>query len=245
MSQLLVVTVYRKWGVTMIDLKLEDNATMSLRELVYRSLREAILRGELKPGTRLMEMQLASQLGVSRTPIREAISRLDEEGLAEIIPRKGAHVSNLTMEDVDDIFELREMLEALTITKLCREITTEGIARLRYAQLVYEKAASTDDHEAIIEKDVAFHIALYEETGNKRLGGFIQQLNDLLERIRWESFQYIDKNDMYQEHIEIINAIEKRDLVAAKEAMRLHLVTSKEAAIAIIERGNGHGRRNK
>ena len=92
----------------MDDLELNANAYLPLRDVVFATLREAILKGELKPGERLMELQLAAKLGVSRTPIREAIRMLQKEGLAVTIPRKGAQVAAMTQKDMEDVLQIRE-----------------------------------------------------------------------------------------------------------------------------------------
>ena len=89
------------------DLTLNMNAYLPLRDVVFNTLREAILKGELKPGERLMELQLAAKLGVSRTPIREAIRMLEQEGLAVTIPRKGAEVARMTEKDMEDVLQIR------------------------------------------------------------------------------------------------------------------------------------------
>ena len=90
------------------NLTLNMDAYLPLRDVVFNTLREAILKGELKPGERLMELQLASKLGVSRTPIREAIRMLEQEGLAVTMPRKGAEVAKMTLKDMEDVLEVRE-----------------------------------------------------------------------------------------------------------------------------------------
>ena len=105
------------------DLKLNMNAYLPLRDVVFNTLREAILRGDLKPGERLMEIQLASQLGVSRTPIREAIRMLEQVGLAVTMPRKGAEVAKMTLKGMEDVLEIRAALDELAshrLPQLCR-----------------------------------------------------------------------------------------------------------------------------
>ena len=115
-----------------LDLQMEDYQYLPLRDVVFRALRQAILRGELKPGERLMEIRLANQLGVSRTPIREAIRMLELDGLVIMVPRKGAQVAQITEKDLNDVLEVRLGLEELAV-KLACERTAEalsGIAQL-------------------------------------------------------------------------------------------------------------------
>ena len=104
---------------------------LPLREVVFRTLRRAILKGELKPGERLMEVQLANRLGVSRTPVREAIRKLELEGLVTMIPRRGAEVAEITEKNMRDVLEVRRALEELAVKIACEKMTDEEIELLR------------------------------------------------------------------------------------------------------------------
>ena len=105
------------------NFKVNMNEYLPLRDVVFNTLRQAILRGELKPGERLMEIQLANKLGVSRTPIREAIRKLELEGLVLMIPRKGAEVAEITEKNMRDVLEVRKALEELAVQLACEKIT--------------------------------------------------------------------------------------------------------------------------
>ena len=112
------------------DLTLNMDAYLPLRDVVSNTLREAILKGDLKPGERLMELQLASKLGVSRTPIREAIRMLEQEGLAVTMPRRGAEVAKMTLKDMEDVLEIRDALDELAVRLACDRITAEQLKQL-------------------------------------------------------------------------------------------------------------------
>ena len=101
------------------DFQIEMNEYLPLRDVVFNTLRQAILRGELQPGERLMEIQLAQRLGVSRTPVREAIRKLELEGLVLMIPRRGAEVAEITRQDLEDVLEVRAALEELAVKDAC------------------------------------------------------------------------------------------------------------------------------
>ena len=116
------------------DFRVTMNEYLPLRDVVFNTLRQAILRGELEPGERLMEIQLAERLGVSRTPIREAIRKLELEGLVLMIPRKGAEVAKISEKSLKDVLEVRRSLEELAIELTCQRITDEGMAELEEAQ---------------------------------------------------------------------------------------------------------------
>ena len=133
------------------DLTLNMNAYLPLRDVVFNTLREAILKGDLKPGERLMELQLASKLGVSRTPIREAIRMLEQEGLAVTMPRKGAEVAKMTLKDMEDVLEIREALDELAVRIACEKITDEQLKRLMDAKDLFETSTRTGDVKKIAE----------------------------------------------------------------------------------------------
>lgn len=127
------------------NLKLNVDAYLPLRDVVFHTLREAILKGELKPGERLMELQLASKLGVSRTPIREAIRMLEQEGLAVTIPRRGAEVARMTEKDMKDVLQIREVLDELAVRLACDNITKEEIKELEKQMLQFENSTKQGD----------------------------------------------------------------------------------------------------
>jgi len=127
------------------ELKMDVNEYLPLRDVVFNTLRQAILTGEMEPGERLMEIQLANKLGVSRTPIREAIRKLELEGLVIMIPRKGAEVAHITVKDMRDVLEVRSALEELAATLACKNVTPEHIEELKTANRVFEAAIVSKD----------------------------------------------------------------------------------------------------
>ena len=121
----------------MEQFELQMNEYLPLRDVVFQTLRQAILRGELKPGERLMEIHLAQKLGVSRTPVREAIRKLELEGLVLMIPRKGAVVAEITVTDLEDVLEVRMALEELAVKLACRKITEEQLYGMRLREEIF------------------------------------------------------------------------------------------------------------
>ena len=128
-----------------------------LREVVCESLREAIRNGTLKPGERLMEIQLAEQLGVSRTPVREAIRKLELEGYVIMMPRRGTYVANMSMSDISDIFEIRSALESLSNGLAAKRITPDELEHLQNLLVMLKPYVEQMDMEKIVELDIAFH----------------------------------------------------------------------------------------
>ena len=124
---------------------------LPLRDVVFKTLRQAILRGELKPGERLMEIKLANKLGVSRTPIREAIRKLELEGLVLMIPRRGAEVAEITEKSLNDVLEVRKALEELAVQLACERMDEEGLEALKKAAKEFEESLGSEDVTRIAE----------------------------------------------------------------------------------------------
>ena len=205
-------------------LKVNMNEYLPLRDVVFNTLRQAILRGELKPGERLMEIQLANKLGVSRTPIREAIRKLELEGLVLMIPRKGAEVAEITEKNLRDVLEVRCALEELAVQLACDRMDEDGISELRAAAVNFENVLESDDITQIAQADVAFHDVIYLGTGNDKL---VQILNNLREQMYRYRLEYIKDEDKRQilvvEHEHILAAIKTRNIAEAKNAAREHI----------------------
>ena len=158
------------------NFQLQMNDYLPLRDVVFHTLRQAILRGELKPGERLMEIHLAQKLGVSRTPVREAMRKLELEGLVRMIPRKGAVVAEITISDLEDVLEVRMALEELAVKLACKMLTPEQIEEIGSLADEFEQTLYGEDVGACAQADMRFHEAIYEATGNGRL---VQILNNL------------------------------------------------------------------
>ena len=142
---------------------------LPLRDVVFKTLRQAILRGELKPGERLMEIKLANKLGVSRTPIREAIRKLELEGLVLMIPRRGAEVAEITEKSLNDVLEVRKALEELAVQLACERMDEEGLEALKKAAKEFEESLGSEDVTRIAEADVAYHDIICRSTDNLSL----------------------------------------------------------------------------
>ncbi|MCR5546610.1 MAG: GntR family transcriptional regulator, partial [Lachnospiraceae bacterium] len=158
------------------DLKLDTDAYLPLRDVVFNTLRDSILKGELEPGERLMEIHLANKLGVSRTPIREAIRMLEQEGLAVTIPRKGAQVAKMTEKDLQDVLEIRDALDELAALNACKNMTSEYLSELRSSMVAFKNAADRGNVREIVEADEQFHNVIYRAADNPKLMVIVQNL---------------------------------------------------------------------
>ena len=211
------------------------NEYLPLRDVVFNTLRQAILRGELKPGERLMEIQLANKLGVSRPPIREAIRKLELEGLVLMIPRKGAEVAEITEKSLRDVLEVRRALEELAVELVCEKITEEQIQDLKDAAEEFKESLESGDITRIAEADVKFHDVIYMATDNQKL---IQLLNNLREQMYRYRVEYLKRSDFHQqlidEHEEIIETIENGQKDRAVQVVCQHVDNQVEAVMDTI-----------
>lgn len=218
------------------DLTLNMNAYLPLRDVVFHTLREAILKGDLKPGERLMELQLAAKLGVSRTPIREAIRMLEQEGLAVTMPRKGAEVAKMTLKDMEDVLEIREALDELAVRIACEKITDEQLKKLIAVKEEFEANTKSGDLKKIAESDVLFHDIIYEATGNPKL---VSMLNNLREQVYRYRVEYIKNPKNYPvliaEHEAIVEGVKNHDAKKASGAMHEHVANQAAAVKEIIQ----------
>ena len=200
------------------------NEYLPLRDVVFNTLRQAILRGELKPGERLMEIQLANKLGVSRTPIREAIRKLELEGLVLMIPRKGAEVAEITEKSLKDVLEIRRALEDLAVRLACEKITKEDLKELKKAGDEFKKVLKSQDITEVAEADVRFHDVIYMATDNPKL---IQLLNNFREQMYRFRVEYLKKDEvrpqLLAEHDEIIKFITEGNKEEASRVVTRHI----------------------
>ena len=197
---------------------------LPLRDVVVKTLRQAILKGELEPGERLMEIQLAERLGVSRTPIREAIRKLELEGLVLMIPRRGAEVAKISEKNLRDVLEVRRSLEELAIDLACQRIQEEELETLREAQKEFAAAVAAGDAMEIAQTDEKFHEIIYSGTGNQKLMQILSNLREQMYRYRLEYIKDANKRQiLLVEHEQILKALSLRHVQEARLAVREHI----------------------
>lgn len=191
---------------------INSNEYLPLRDVVFNTLRDAILTGHLLPGERLMENQLAEKLGVSRTPVREALRMLELENLVELVPRKGAQVLDMSEKDIVDILEIRSVLEGLATALACKKMTPDSLAELKHLQELFEKAIAEKNLEEIADLDQKFHHHIFLSTDNEKLIQVFQNLQIQLYRYRIAHLK-LDSviPAIVAHHKGIIRAIENHD----------------------------------
>ena len=210
-----------------------------LREVIFTTLREAIIMGELKPGERLMEVQLSQKMGVSRTPVREAIRKLELEGFVNMVPRKGAEVAKLSVKDIMDVLEVRASLDGLATSLAASRITDEEIKELKHVLTQFENYVEKDNLQGVIKKDVEFHEVIYSASKNDKL---IQILNNLREQVYRFRVIYLkdfsSTKEVVKEHSEIYDAIINKDSIGAREAAERHIRNQELMITDAIKKNN-------
>lgn len=214
----------------MINFDLQNHRP--LREIVYEELKREILVGEIAPGTRMMEIELADEMGVSRTPVREAIRKLEKEGLVTIEPRKGAYASDVSIKDMVDVLEVREDLEAMAAAMAAQKVNKDEKQALIEATMEYKEAVESERTEDIIRCDEKFHQLIVNYSGNKTLVQLFSQVQELALRFRYLYYDDFSRYErMPMEHREIEEAILSGDYEKARVAAGEHVKKLKQFVI--------------
>ena len=208
-----------------------------LREVVCEALRDAIRKGVLEPGERLMEVQLADELGISRTPVREAIRKLEQEGYVIMMPRRGTYVADVSESDIKEIFEIRSALESLATGLAARRIEQDEIEKLQNLLNEIEEYIAQGDMDKIVETDIKFHELLYQFSRNERLAAIISNLKEQLSRFRTLSMSYPGRlQETFEEHSEMVEAIADGDVSAARDAAEHHMERAEETLLKALRK---------
>ena len=224
-------------GRKLVPIKLDGYKP--LRDVVFENLRDAIITQVLKPGERLMEIQLADEMGVSRTPVREAIRKLELEGLVVMVPRKGAYVAGVSMKDIHEVYEVRSALEMLAVTLAAERITDEELnALVQQVLRESEEEAKKDgsDLDNIIYIDSSFHDIIYQAARNQRLVQFVNILQEQLQRFRAASLARPGRSKTaLEEHKQIVEALSERNGELASKLAQEHIENAENAMIASMK----------
>lgn len=217
--------------------KLKLDSYQPLRDVIFETLRKAIVSGEIKPGERLMEVSLANQMGVSRTPVREAIRRLEAEGLVTMVPRKGTHVSELSVKDIMDVLEVRVVLDKLATDLAARRIHPSQIKALETVHKQYIASLEKDNIEGAIRKDVEFHDIIYAASGNPRLVAVAASLREHIYRFRviYMKDNIIAENVLH-EHEQILEALKNARNDEASDLAEEHIRNQMESIIDTVNK---------
>ena len=199
--------------------------SFSLAEQAYNLLKKAIISGELAPLTELKEEKIATDLGISRTPLREAIQKLAMEELVVLKKGKPATVATFTNEESVEIMELRQLLEIPNLVKVIANCDETGIDSLEDNLKQQMKAITNDDYHQFIDYDREFHLILASYNENKKVRSLIHQVNTEVNRafLLLSNTLGMSAYEAYKEHVHIVEDIKRKDIDAAKKAMLIHL----------------------
>ena len=215
---------------------INTNEYLPLRDVVFNTLRDAILTGKLVPGERLMENQLAEKLGVSRTPVREALRMLELENLVELVPRKGAQVLDMSEKDIVNILEVRSALEGLATSVACKKMSKEDLQQLKNMEVDFEKAVADNDVEHFVDIDEDFHDLIFAATENDKLINIFRNLRIQLYRYRMAQAKNNETSmsTIVAHHRSIIRAIENHDSEEGASIAQGHIKYQTESILRFV-----------
>ncbi|MDA8228319.1 MAG: GntR family transcriptional regulator [Desulfitobacterium hafniense] len=203
----------------------------SRKNIAYNYLREAILTWKLHPGSPIVEQDISDQLSISRTPVREALKLLEAEGLVKVMPQRGTFVFELSTQDVEEIFALRENLEVLALQAAIQSIPIDELNNLE-AYLTTLTEQSPPEH--FFTSDRQLHALIVVNGGNERLALFLDSLNAQVEQVRRVSALRPNRLDVsMREHLAIVQAIQARDIITAEAELRQHIRNVKQSTLDV------------
>ncbi|SFR75158.1 GntR family transcriptional regulator [Anaeromicropila populeti] len=209
------------------DVEKDTTDKYTLRGRVFSQIREGILSGKYKSGDELKESTIGQELGVSRTPVREALRQLELEGLVKIIPNKGAYVNGLSSKDLKDIYSIRSYLEGLCARWACANITEEQIEDLEEIIYLSDFHAQKMHHEQLLELDNKFHDVLYEASNSKMLKHLLKDFHHYVQRVRKTTLSAMERAiESNQEHKAILEALKEKNCDKAEELAHQHLLNT-------------------
>ncbi len=210
-----------------------------IREIAYEVLKHAIISGEIPAGERIVETDYAERLHISRTPLREALRKLERDGLVEYVLRRGVVVRAFTIEDVEEIYTIRNSLEMLTLPAIIEKATEDDIAGLKEKLREMDDLVASDEPcaiEALSPLARAFHAQLTAICGQNRILRVIESQDEFITRFSAMAIRQENRrSSAHQEHHQLVEYVEKRDLEAFRSLMEKHIERSKEKCLAALK----------
>ena len=206
-----------------------------IREIAYEVLKKAIITGEIPAGERIVETDYADRLHISRTPLREALRKLERDGLVEYVMRRGVIVHAFTTEDVEQIYTIRNCLEMLTLPDIIANATPEDIASLREMLKKMDELNAKNDVEALSPLARDFHSAITVISGKKRILRVIEGQDEYIRRFSAMAIRQEDRREQaHAEHFRLVDLIEQKNMPEFEKLMRQHIERSKECCLAAL-----------
>ena len=214
--------------------------TKSLKEKAYDILKELILTGRLEQGKLHNEKRLAEVLGVSRTPVREALLELSREGMVSFVPSKGVKVLKITPKQVQEVFELRRIIEGYIIKAISKQLTPVDLKKIEKILAKQDRSASRDEELSFIEMDKEFHLFMASKMGNQQIETILQNLRDQIHLMGIRAIKDQSRSQqVLKEHQRIFSALKKKDSKRAHEELMKHLNNTEKILIDILAREEG------
>ncbi|MEW5721485.1 MAG: GntR family transcriptional regulator [Thermodesulfobacteriota bacterium] len=208
------------------------NQPASLPKIAYEALRESILAGTLRRGQVYNEIALAKDMGISRTPVREALLELAAQGLVTFLPRKGVKINHYSPGDIEEIFEVRKAIELAAVEKVAQASPPLDLGKAAAALENQKKAAEKKDFETLLKADREFHTALSELTNNRRFVIILENISDMIQLMGTLALTIEGRyREVLGEHEKVLEAVRDRRPQTARKAMDYHLERSKTAAL--------------
>ncbi|MGD8226879.1 MAG: GntR family transcriptional regulator [Desulfobacteraceae bacterium] len=214
--------------------------TKSLKEKAYDILKELILTGRLEQGKLHNEKRLAEVLGVSRTPVREALLELSREGMVSFVPSKGVKVLKITPKQVQEVFELRRIIEGYIIKSISKQLTPADLKKIEKILNKQDRSASKEEELSFIEMDKEFHLFMASKMGNQQIETILQNLRDQIHLMGIRAIKDQSRSQqVLKEHQSIFSALKKKDAKRAHEELMKHLNNTEKILIDILAREQG------
>jgi len=208
----------------------------ALKDWAYDTIKESILNLRVPPGAQLHIEELADQMNVSRTPVREALLRLESDGLVRTVPRVGFFVTEITRRDLEDLFELRALLESFAAEKAASLLTDDELARVDHLLEASVSAVEQGDLDRFLETEIAFHTLFIERAPNRHLIAMMESLQDLTYRERVLSLESLENvRESLNEHQRMVGALHQRDGELAGRLMREHICAVRDRMLQFVD----------
>jgi DNA-binding GntR family transcriptional regulator len=208
----------------------------SLAKQVTKALRQSILNNELTPNVIYNEKSIAQDLGISRTPVREALLELSAKRLVKFLPQKGVVINTFTLQDIDDAFEIRTALEVFSVQKLCLNANDTDTTSLEQCLTDQKNAVASNDEIQFMEADRSFHIGFTRLTKNNYLIDMMEDIRDIMHLMGFKALAITGRMEaVVKEHRKILAAVQQKNVSLAMDQMRVHLENSRDAVKTVYD----------
>jgi DNA-binding GntR family transcriptional regulator len=212
-------------------------SNQTLHEQVAVLIQEMIHSGELRRGQKINEILLSESMGVSRTPIREALRLLNSQGVVDLVPHKGAFVSQFSIKEIDDMFQVMAVLEGMCAELAAAKINDAGLKKLESLQKELERHYKAKDHKSYVQTNNKIHALIQDISGNDSINGVIKGLRQKILLFRYKQLYEPERfKKSIQEHRDLFKALQEKNPKKAKNVMKRHLLAQSKALVNLIEK---------